>query len=158
MIEATDDSRCDVAGYIEAREGDTTLISVPMSHSTGLIYAVGGLLAGHLIVMPRFDPAEFLRLVTEHRVTLLATVPTIMHRLLPVYHANPDAYDLSSIREFTHIGAPCPPTVKKAWIDLSARRCSGSCTAAANFRRSPPSAAASGWRIADRSAGLLSAR
>ena len=52
LIEATDDSRCDVAGYIEAREGDTTLISVPMSHSTGLIYAVGGLLAGHLIVMP----------------------------------------------------------------------------------------------------------
>jgi bile acid-coenzyme A ligase len=118
LIEATDDSRCDVAGYIEAREGDTTLISVPMSHSTGLIYAVGGLLAGHLIVMPRFDPAEFLRLVTEHRVTLLATVPTIMHRLLPVYHANLDAYDLSSIREFTHIGAPCPPTVKEAWIDL----------------------------------------
>ena len=37
--------------------------------------------------MPRFDAAEFLRLITEHRVNFLATVPTIMQRLLPVYRA-----------------------------------------------------------------------
>ncbi|EUA31181.1 AMP-binding enzyme family protein [Mycobacterium xenopi 3993] len=41
-----------------------------------------------------------------------------MQRLLPVYRANPDAYDLSSIRRFWHLGAPCPPAVKQAWIDL----------------------------------------
>jgi bile acid-coenzyme A ligase len=32
-----------------------------------------------------FEPDEFLRLVTEHRVTFLATVPTVMQRPLPVY-------------------------------------------------------------------------
>ena len=41
-----------------------------------------------------------------------------MQRLLPVYRANRDAYDLSSIRRFWHVGAPCPPAVKLAWIDL----------------------------------------
>ncbi len=41
-----------------------------------------------------------------------------MQRLLPVYRADPDAYDLSSIRRFWHLGAPCPPAVKQAWIDL----------------------------------------
>jgi bile acid-coenzyme A ligase len=41
-----------------------------------------------------------------------------MQRLLPVYRANPDAYDLSSVRRLWHVGAACPPAVKEAWIDL----------------------------------------
>jgi bile acid-coenzyme A ligase len=121
LIEAGSDSRYDAAFFgagLGVTEGDTTLVSVPMSHNTGMLGATVGLLLGHLVVMPRFDPAEFLRLITEHRVNFLATVPTIMHRLLPVYRANPDAYDLSSIKRFWHVGAPCPPTVKEAWIEI----------------------------------------
>src|SRR6185437_6623319 len=102
-----------------AQEGDVQLVSVPMSHSTGFLWAAAGLLMGHhLVLMPRFEAQEFLRLVTEHRVTFLATVPTVMQRLLPVYRADPDAFDLSSIRVFWHLAAPCPPTVKQAWIEL----------------------------------------
>ena len=51
-------------------------------------------------------------------MTFLATVPTVMQRLLPVYRADPDAFDLSSIRVFWHLAAPCPPAVKQAWIEL----------------------------------------
>ena len=47
--------------------------------------------------------------------------PTVMQRLLPVYRADPDAFDLSSIRVFWHLAAPCPPAVKQAWIDLLGR-------------------------------------
>jgi bile acid-coenzyme A ligase len=72
----------------------------------------------HVVLMPRFDPGEFLRLVVEERINWLFTVPTIMHRLLPVYDADADAYDLSSIRRFWHVGAPCAPTVKERWIEL----------------------------------------
>ena len=90
-----------------------------MSHNTGFTtFAVGLVQGHHLVLMPRFEPHEFLTLVTEHRVTFLATVPTIMQRLLPVYRADPDAYDLSSIRRFWHLAAPCPPAIKQAWIDL----------------------------------------
>jgi bile acid-coenzyme A ligase len=39
----------------------------------------------------------------------LTTVPTIMQRLLPVYRANPDAYDLSSVRRFWHLGRHTRP-------------------------------------------------
>jgi len=39
-----------------------------------------------------------------------------MQRLLPVYRADPDSYDLSSIRRFWHVGAPCPPAIKQAWM------------------------------------------
>jgi bile acid-coenzyme A ligase len=101
------------------QEDDVNLLSVPLSHNTGFTTAAAGLLLGHhLVIMPRFEPSEFLRLVTEHRVTFLATVPTVMQRLLPVYRADPDAYDLSSIRRFWHLGAPCPPAIKLAWIEL----------------------------------------
>lgn len=125
LIESGGDSRVPAAiGYpLGAQEGDTTLMSVPMSHNTGFTTATFALLMRHhLVVMPRFDPHEFLRLITEHRVTFMTTVPTIMQRALPVYlaarEADPGAYDLSSLRRFWHLGAPCPPAVKQAWIDL----------------------------------------
>jgi len=121
LIEAGGDSRIPpLIGYaMGAQEGDTTLVPVPLSHNTGFSTATIALMLGqHLVLMPRFDAPELLRLVTEYRVTFFTTVPTIMQRLLPVYHADPDAYDLSSIRRLWHVGAPCPPAVKQAWIDL----------------------------------------
>ena len=72
----------------------------------------------HLVLMSRFEPHEYLRLIADHQVTFMVTVPTIMQRALPVYQADPGSYDLSSIRRFWHLAAPCPPTVKEAWIDL----------------------------------------
>jgi bile acid-coenzyme A ligase len=121
LIEAGGDSRVPPAiGYpLGAQEGDTTLVPVPLTHNTGCTTAVIALLTRHhLVLMSRFDPHEFLRLITDHRVTFLTTVPTIMQRVLPVYHGNPGSYDLSSIRRFWHLGAPCPPAIKQAWIDL----------------------------------------
>lgn len=121
LIEAGGDSRFPAAaGYpLGAQENDVNLISVPLSHNTGFTtFAIGLVQGHHLVLMPRFDPQEFLQLVTEHGVTFLATVPTIMQRLLPVYRADPDAYDLSSIRRFWHLASACPPAIKQAWIDL----------------------------------------
>jgi bile acid-coenzyme A ligase len=121
LIDAGGDSRLPAAIGLQLgmAEGDVNLLSVPLSHNTGFTTAAAGLLLGHhLVIMPRFDANEFLRLITEHRVTFLATVPTIMQRLLPVYRAHPDAYDLSSIRRFWHLGAPCPPVIKRAWIEI----------------------------------------
>jgi bile acid-coenzyme A ligase len=101
---------------------DTHMVPVPLSHNTGFTSATIALLSGqHLVLMRRFQPQEFLRLIGEHRVNYLATVPTIMQRLLPVYQANPDAYDLSSLRRLWHLAAPCPPNIKEAWIELLGR-------------------------------------
>jgi len=44
-------------------------------------------------------------------------VPTMMHR---IWSLPPDVrarYDLSSLRKVVHLGAPCPPWLKHAWID-----------------------------------------
>jgi len=123
LIEVGDDSRLPPAfGYaLGAQEGDTTLVPVPLTHNTGFTSAtIALLMRNHLVLMSRFDPHEFLRLITEHRPQLVTTVPTIMQRALPVYRADPGSYDLSSIRRFWHLGAPCPPAIKEAWIELLA--------------------------------------
>ncbi len=121
LIESGGDSRIPAAiGYpLGAQEGDTTLVPIPLSHNTGFTTAtIALLMRHHLVVMSRFDPHQFLRSIADHRVTFLTTVPTIMQRALPVYHADPAAYDLSSLRRFWHMGAPCPPAIKEAWINL----------------------------------------
>jgi len=120
LIEAGGDGRFNgtvVAAMMGNKATDTQLVSVPLSHNTGFTSATMALATGqHLVLMSRFDPHEFLRLITEYRVDYLATVPTIMQRLLPVYHTG--AYDLSSVRRWWHLAAPCPPNVKEAWIDI----------------------------------------
>ncbi|MEI6254065.1 MAG: AMP-binding protein, partial [Mycobacteriaceae bacterium] len=122
LIEAGGDGRFNgtaVAAMMGNLASDTQLVSVPLSHNTGFTSATMALATGqHLVLMSRFDGCEFLRLITEHRVNYLATVPTIMQRLLPVYRADPQIYDLSSVRRWWHLAAPCPPSVKEAWIDI----------------------------------------
>ena len=93
LIEAGGDSRIPPAiGYpLGAQEGDTTLVPVPLTHNTGFTTAAMALIMRHhLVLMSRFEPHEFLRLITDHRVTFMVTVPTIMQRALPVYHADPE--------------------------------------------------------------------
>jgi bile acid-coenzyme A ligase len=123
LIEAGGDSRVPPAfgDALGAQEGDTTLVPVPLTHNTGFSSAtIALLMRNHLVLMNRFDPHEFLRLITEHRPEVVTAVPTIMQRALPVYRADPGSYDLSSIRRFWHLGAPCPPAIKEAWIELLA--------------------------------------
>ena len=108
-----------VAAMMGNRASDTQLVSVPLSHNTGFTSATTALATGqHLVLMSRFDPQEFLRLITDYRVNYLATVPTIMQRLLPVYRTDPDSFDLSSVTRWWHLAAPCPPSVKEAWIEI----------------------------------------
>ena len=122
LIESGGDGRFQgtvVAAMMGNLPTDTQLVSVPLSHNTGFTSATTALATGqHLVLMSRFDPAEFLRLITEYRVNYLATVPTIMQRLLPVYRESKDEYDLSSVTRWWHLAAPCPPSVKEAWIEI----------------------------------------
>ena len=94
------------------------MVPMPLSHDTGFTTATIALLIATTSCDEPFEPEKFLRLIGDHGVTFLTTVPTIMQRALPVYHDDPDAYDLSSLRRFWHLGAPCPPAIKQAWIDL----------------------------------------
>ena len=98
---------------------DTVYLSpAPLYHSAPLAFTMGiHRVGGTVIVMERFDPIEFLRLIEEHRVTHTQVVPTMFVRLLKLPEADRRGHDLSSLRCVIHAAAPCPVPVKEQMID-----------------------------------------
>lgn len=109
-----------VAGYsalLRLRPGSTSLVTAPLSHNGPFMVATLTLLAGgHAVLMPRFAAEALLRLVEAHRVTFVFAVPTMMTRILKLPQDVRGSFDLSSIETWVHMGAPCPPEVKEAWL------------------------------------------
>jgi long-chain acyl-CoA synthetase len=86
---------------------NVSLFTSPLFHVSGCHSTlVVGLLAGLKLVMPvgRFTPEEALSLIQEHKVTVWATVPTMVWRVceLPDRHD----YDTSSVRSVAFGGSP----------------------------------------------------
>jgi bile acid-coenzyme A ligase len=69
------------------------------------------------VITPRFDPADTLRLVEQHRSQWLYQVPTMMHRIWRLGDAQRSRYDVSSLEIVCHIAAACPVWLKEKWIE-----------------------------------------
>jgi long-chain acyl-CoA synthetase len=95
-----------------------TVITGPLYHSApnayGL-YAVG--MGGLVVLQPRFEAEELLRLIEQYRITHLHMVPTMFVRLLRLPEDVKRKYDLSSLEWVVHGAAPCPVEVKRAMIE-----------------------------------------
>ena len=74
-------------------------------------------LGGTAVIMDRFDPEEWLRLVEEYKVTNCQMVPTMFSRLLKLPEETRKKYDVSSLKAIVHAAAPCPVPVKEAMIE-----------------------------------------
>jgi len=96
------------AGNMLGGGGPTvSLLTSPLFHVSGCHSGlVVGMLAGVKIVIPvgRFDPAEALRLIEEHGVTVWATVPTMVWRVCE-YPGRHD-YDTSTVTSVAFGGSP----------------------------------------------------
>jgi bile acid-coenzyme A ligase len=94
------------------------LCPAPLYHNGPFTYSLISLLLGnHIVVMERFDPAKTLELVERYKVTWMYSVPTMLRRILLLAEEERLSRDLSSLRTVIHMAAPCPPNVKRAWID-----------------------------------------
>lgn len=95
------------------------LVSTGMFHGGSHSFFMGGLHVGHaLVIMPKFEPIEALRLIEQHRIRTGYMVPTQFHRLLQLPDAARTSFDLSSLHAIVHSAAPCPRAVKEqmmAW-------------------------------------------
>ncbi len=99
-------------------EGDVYLSPAPLYHAAPLRFCMGTQLNGStVVVMERFDPEEYLKAVSEHKVTHTQVVPTMFVRLLKLDPEVRNAYDVSSLRAVVHAAAPCPVAVKEQMID-----------------------------------------
>ena len=91
---------------------DVYLVASPLYHAT-CAYAFTHLYLGSTVVCPpRWDAAEWLRLVEQHSVTVGFVTPAHLIRILEVPDDEREARDLSSLRLLLHAAAPCPVAVK----------------------------------------------
>jgi bile acid-coenzyme A ligase len=105
------------ARTLRLEQDDIFLCTAPLSHNAPFGFSCTALmLGGTVVVMPRFDAKQSLELVQRHRATWMYLVPTMMQRILKLGDERFD-HDLSSVRVFYHLAAPCPAYVKEAWID-----------------------------------------
>ena len=87
-------------------EHDVSLVVAPLSHGAG-VHALPQVARGAATVLlpgERLDCEEAWRLVEQHRVTNMFTVPTILTML--ARHDAVDRYDHSSLRYVIYAGAP----------------------------------------------------
>ena len=85
-----------------------TLLSVPLFHVTGEVpVLLNSFVVGRgLVVMPKWDAGEALRLIEKEHITYFVGVPTMSLELMN--HPDRDKYDLSSLTDITGGGAPRP--------------------------------------------------
>ena len=90
----------------------------PMYHNGPLIWSTAALLSGsHVVLLPRFDPVDTLRMIEKHRADVVYLVPTMMRRIWKLPDDVRDSFDLSSLRVVWHLAEPCPAWLKQCWID-----------------------------------------
>jgi len=107
-----------VFDLMKLKLGGKTLVPAPMYHSSPNVLALFTVAMGiETVIMPKFDPEEFLALIEKHRIDEVQVVPTMFIRLLKLPKEVRDKYDVSSLEAVIHAAAPCPPDVKKAMIE-----------------------------------------
>src|SRR5450631_1193428 len=100
------------------KPGARALLPGPLYHSAPNSFGLrAGRLGGALVLMPRFEPEEFLRLIATQRIDTMFVVPTMFIRLMKLPDNVRRTYDVSSLRHVIHAAAPCPPDVKRAMIE-----------------------------------------
>jgi len=83
------------------------LMSAPIFHIAGTLGLFVCLVQGkQMVLLPKFDPGEWLELVERHRVTRTFVVPTMLRRILD--HPRFGSTDLSSLRALSYGAAACP--------------------------------------------------
>ena len=87
-----------------------TLINVPLFHVTGEVpVMLNSFVVGRcMVMMPKWDAGEALRLIDQERITYFVGVPTMSLELMT--HPDRHKYDLSSLKDITAGGAPRPVT------------------------------------------------
>src|SRR5437016_11440621 len=100
------------------KPGARALLPGPLYHSAPNSFGLrAGRLGGALVIMPRFDAEEFLRVIETEKIDTIFMVPTMFIRLMKLPEEVRKKYDMSSLRHVIHAAAPCPADIKRAMID-----------------------------------------
>lgn len=95
--------------HLGYREQDIALVVAPLFHVTALNSQLVALtyVGGTLVIMRSYETVGMIRLITEHKVTTIITVPTMY--LLMMRSPALEKADISSLRSLCYGGAPIAP-------------------------------------------------
>lgn len=97
------------------------IVGGPLYHGNAFLMLHNGLFDRHQVVLlERFDAALWVDAVQRYQVEFGSLVPTMMRRIASL--PGLDRARLASLRAVLHTGAPCPPELKRRWIDLVGAR------------------------------------
>jgi len=100
------------------RVGGTVLNPGPLYHNGPFMCSFLALFNGNrIVIMPRFDEEESLRLIERYKVDSVFFVPTMMNRIWRLGPQVRAKYDISSLQSMLHTASICPVWLKEAWID-----------------------------------------
>jgi fatty-acyl-CoA synthase len=111
--------------HLPMEQNASQLHAIPLCHVNGwgTPHTVT-LCGGKHVVLPKFDPAQFLEAIERERVTQVLVVPAVAQAVLAVGAAQ--AYDLSSLRHLVLGGDVAPPGLVKA-LDAWLPSCEVTC-------------------------------
>lgn len=104
--------------YLDAAADGKHLVAAPLYHAAPSTYAEGAALLGaDVVIMPRWDPEEFLRIVDAEKIVSTFLVPTQIVRLLQLPESVRDNYSTHSLRLLCHGAAPISQAIKQQAMD-----------------------------------------
>jgi len=111
----SDSEACIVHARMDSQQ--SLLGMLPMFHSFGLTTTllVPVVLGATAVYLPRFQPAEAVRTIARHRISILMAIPSMYNAMLRVRDAPPDA--LRSVILAVSGGEPLPLRVYEAFAD-----------------------------------------
>ncbi len=101
----------DIAAILGCTADDVFLGAVPFSNTFGLTATIltATIAGGRLVCLPKFHPAQALRLIKQQGVTIFNGVPTMF--AMALNHADFDPRKTASLRSGIMAGAHCPPSL-----------------------------------------------
>lgn len=111
--------QCQACLYKMEQGKEKILTALPLFHVFGMTAAMnyGVSIGAEIILVPRFDPAEILKLIDKLRPTMFPGAPTMFIGL--INHPAIQKYNLSSIKACVSGSAPLPLEVQSRFEELT---------------------------------------
>ncbi|MCB1690518.1 MAG: acyl--CoA ligase [Halioglobus sp.] len=104
--------------FCSATEDDAQLVCVPPYHIAGISALLSSFYAlRRIVLLPAFDPDDWLQLASAERVTNAFVVPTMLARIIERIDEGVQA-DLSALRAIAYGGGRMPPELIDRALDL----------------------------------------
>jgi acyl-CoA synthetase (AMP-forming)/AMP-acid ligase II len=116
--EAGIDAAVSMLSRMPLRHGWRTHIAAPLFHTWGFAHLALAMLLGSTVVLHRkFDPANALRTVEEHRCESLVVIPVMLQRILALEEDVLAEHPMPTLRVVAASGSALPGTLATSWMD-----------------------------------------